>query len=161
PAIGWPDWYTFLWTPALFLVARPAPRWANVLGAAMVAGSAASLVTWGAELHGRTVLAQADIGRLGDVEDPLASPYLERFAEQVDRGPELSAASGLFVEWRSSYLAGQEYPVRLGLWERDGLRLDELSLDSLDIATQLLATMVKSFDAGTPHQIVMVNGVPG
>ena len=40
PRGGWPDWYTFLWTPALFLVAMPAPRWAAISGIALVAGSA-------------------------------------------------------------------------------------------------------------------------
>src|SRR5690606_953710 len=49
---GWPEWYTFLWLPALLLVTRPAARWAAILGVAVVAGSAAALMTWGAELEG-------------------------------------------------------------------------------------------------------------
>ena len=66
PRGGWPDWYTFLWTPALFLVAMPAPRWATISGIALVAGSAAALVTWGAELSGQIQVAGRDVARLGD-----------------------------------------------------------------------------------------------
>jgi hypothetical protein len=161
PRVGWPDWYTFLWTPALFLVARPAPRWATVMGTAVAAGSAAALVTWGAELNARLIAAQADLSRLGDVEDPLATPYLERFADQIAAGPEPTAASGLFVQWRRSYLAGQEFPVRLALWGPDGLRRSELSLDSLNLSTGLLAALVRSFDTTAERAVVPVYQVPG
>ncbi len=161
PRVGWPEWYTFLWTPALFLAARPAPRWAAVAGTAVVAGSAAALVTWGAELHGRITAAQADLSRLGDVEDPLAEPYLERFADQIAAGPEPTAPAGMFIAWRSSYLAGQEFPVRLALWERDGLRRADLSLDSLSIPTPLLAALVKSFDSTAVRAVVRLFRVPG
>ena len=161
PRVGWPEWYTFLWTPALFLTARPAPRWASVAGTAVVAGSAAALVTWGAELNGRITAAQADLSRLGDVEDPLAEPYLERFADQIAAGPEPTAPAGMFIAWRSSYLAGQEFPVRLALWERDGLRRADLSLDSLSIPTPLLAALVKSFDTTAARAVVPLFRVPG
>lgn len=161
PRTGWPDWYPFLWIPALVLAARPAPRWALVVGTAVVAGSAAALVTWGAELNGRINAAQADLARLGDVEDPLAEPYLERFADQIDAGPEPTAPAGMFVAWRSSYLAGQEFPVRLALWERDGLRRADLALDSLDLPTPLLAALVRSFDTTASRAVVRLLRVPG
>lgn len=161
PGAGWPEWYTFLWTPALFLAARPAPRWALVVGTAVVAGSAAALVTWGAELSGKVTAAQADLTRLGDVEDPLAEPYLERFADQIEAGPEPTAPAGMFVAWRSSYLAGQEFPVRLALWERDGLRRADLALDSLDLPTPLLAALVRSFDTAANRAVVPLFRVPG
>ncbi len=161
PRVGWPEWYTFLWTPALFLAARPAPRWALVAGTAMVAGSAAALVTWGAELSGRIGVAQADLARLGDVEDPLAEPYLERFADQISAGPEPITPAGLFVAWRSSYLAGQEFPVRLALWERSGLRRADLSLDSLDLPAPLLAALVRSFDTTGTRSVIRLLRVPG
>ncbi|MFL5531775.1 MAG: hypothetical protein ACJ8BC_07350, partial [Gemmatimonadales bacterium] len=70
PRGAWPDWYTFLWTPALLLVTLPAPRWATISGIALVAGSSAALVTWGAELSGRIQVAQRDVARLGDEPDP-------------------------------------------------------------------------------------------
>ena len=161
PRVGWPEWYTFLWTPALFLAARPAPKWALLAGTAIVAGSAAALVTWGAELNGRITAAQADLARLGDVEDPLAEPYLERFADQIAAGSEPTTPAGLFVAWRSSYLAGQEFPVRLALWERDGLRRADLSLDSLDLPTPLMAALVRSFDTTSTQTVVRLFRVPG
>ncbi|MEP7226949.1 MAG: hypothetical protein ABI785_06290, partial [Gemmatimonadales bacterium] len=61
---GWPSWYTFIWTPALLLVTLPASRWATISGIALVAGSSAALVTWGAEMSGRIQVAQRDIARL-------------------------------------------------------------------------------------------------
>jgi signal transduction histidine kinase len=161
PRSGWPEWYTFLWTPALFLAARPAPKWALVAGTAIVAGSAAALVTWGAELNGRISVAQSDLARLGDVEDPLAEPYLERFADQIAAGPEPTTPAGMFVAWRSSYLAGQEFPVRLALWERSGLRRADLALDSLDLPAPLLAALVRSFDTTSTRAVVRLYRVPG
>lgn len=161
PRVGWPEWYTFLWTPALFLAARPAPKWALVAGTAIVAGSAAALVTWGADLDGRIQAAQADLARLGDTEDPLAEPYLERFADQILAGPEPTAPAGMFIAWRSSYLAGQEFPVRLALWERNGFRRADLALDSLDLPTSLMAALVRSFDTTASRAVVRLFRVPG
>lgn len=161
PRAGWPEWYTFLWTPALFLAARPAPRWALVAGTAIVAGSAAALVTWGAELNGRITVAQADLARVGDVEDPLAEPYLERFADQINAGPEPTTPAAMFVAWRSSYLAGQEFPVRLALWDPTGLRRADLALDSLDLPAPLLATLVRNFDSTSTRVVVRLFRVPG
>ncbi len=161
PRTGWPEWYTFLWTPALVLVALPRPRWAMVIGAAVVAGTAATLVTWGAEQAGRVTAAQRDIARLGDAEDPLAEPLLLRFSEQVARGPEPGGAPALFVAWRASDLAGQEFPARLGLWGADGSRLVDLELDSLDLPAPLLAALVRGLDSTTPKAVVGLARVPG
>jgi len=161
PKVGWPEWYTFLWAPALLLVARPAPRWAAIVGTAIVAGTAAALVTWGAEINGRVVAAQRDLARLGDIEDPLAQPLLERLSDQVQTGAEPTAASGMYLLWRASDLAGQEFPVRLALWERDGTRQAELSLDSLDLPTQLVAALVKGFDSSAGRKVVSLTRVPG
>ena len=161
PKVGWPEWYTFLWVPALFLAARPAPRWATITGTAIVAGTAAALVSWGAELNGRITAAQRDLARLGDVQDDLATPYLERFGEQVLAGPEPTAASAMYVLWRSSLLAGQEYPVRMALWEADGTRQAELALDTLDVPVPLVAALVKTLDPGATRQVMPISRIPG
>ncbi len=161
PRAGWPAWYTMLWLPALVLTSRRAPRWAALVGTTIVAGAAAALVTWGADLNGRTVVAQRDLSRLGDVEDPLATPLLERFSEQLRMAPEPTTASMLYLLWRASDLAGQEYPVRLGLWEPSGARHAELSLDSLDLPAPLVATLVRSLDSVTPRRIVPLQRIPG
>jgi signal transduction histidine kinase len=161
PRVGWPDWYTFCWFPALVLAARPAPRWAALAGTAIVAGTAAGLVTWGAELNARITVAQRELSRLGDVPDDLATPYLERFGEQVLSGREPTAASAMYVLWRSSLLAGQEYPVGMGLWDPDGTRRAELSLDALDLPASLLSALVKGLDSTRGRAVVAVNRVPG
>ena len=161
PRVGWPEWYTFLWLPALYLVARPAPRWARIAGTATVAGTAACLVTWGAELNARIVAAERDVARLGAVADDLAKPYLERFGDQVLAGPEPTAASSLYVLWRSSLLAGQEFPVRMGLWRSDGSRLEELDLDALDLPASLLSALVRGLDSTTSRSITSVDRIPG
>ena len=161
PRVGWPEWYTFLWLPALVLVALPAPRWWMLVGTAVVAGTAAGLVTWGAELNGRIIAASRDLSRLGEAEDDLATPYLQRFAEQVLAGPEPVAASDLFVAWRASLLAGQEYPVRLGLWEPDGTRRVELALDSLDAPASLLAALVRGLGPTRDGGVTPLPRVPG
>ncbi|HWA16760.1 MAG TPA: hypothetical protein VG817_10010, partial [Gemmatimonadales bacterium] len=161
PGIGWPEWYTFLWLPALVLVALPAPRWASLFGMAIVAGTAAALVTWGAEIDGRMSAAQRDLARLGDVEDPLAIPYLQRFADQILADQEPMAASELFLTWRSSFLAGQEYPVRMALWDRSGSRRTELELDSLDLPAPLVATLVSTMPPDSTRMIIPMLRIPG
>lgn len=161
PQGGWPDWYTFLWFPALVLVALPAPRWATLFGMAIVAGTAAALVTWGAEIDGRISAAQRDLARLGNVEDPLAIPYLQRFGDQILADQEPVAASELFLAWRSSYLEGQEYPVRMALWDSGGGRRAELALDSLDLPTSLVSALVTSMPRDSARMVIPMMRVPG
>jgi two-component system nitrogen regulation sensor histidine kinase NtrY len=161
PRVGWPDWYTLLWLPPLFLLARPGPRVAAILGTAVVAGAAASLVTFGAELNGRLVAAQRDLARLGGVEEPLAQPLLERLGDQAQAGPEPESTTDLYLLWHGSDLAGQEFPVRLALWEEDGSRITELALDSLDVPAALLASLVRSADTTRTRTVIPLQRVPG
>jgi hypothetical protein len=161
PRGGWPDWYTFLWTPALVLVAMSAPRWATISGIALVAGSAAALVTWGAELTGQIQVAERDIARLGDEPDPLAVPLLERFAEQVLDAPAPASGTELYALWRGSALGDQGYPSQLALWTSNGSLIEELALDSLDLPLSLLSTMVRELDPDASPRIAQVARVPG
>jgi signal transduction histidine kinase len=161
PRAGWPEWYSFTWLPALALVTRPAPRWATLTGAAMVAGTAAALVTWGAELNARVVAAQRDLSRLGDVWDPLAEPLLARFGDELGLAGPIRSPSEMYVHWRSSDLAGQEYPVRMELWQRDGTRRAALVLDSLDAPASLVSALVRALPAGQPRAVVPLLRVPG
>ncbi|MGH3993851.1 MAG: hypothetical protein ACRDSN_15490, partial [Pseudonocardiaceae bacterium] len=161
PQGGWPDWYTFLWTPALLLVALPAPRWAAISGIALVAGSSAALVTWGAELSGKLQVAQRDIARLGGEPDPLAVPLLERLGEQIRRAPAPTTASEMYALWHGSALGNQGYPAHLALWNRGGSPLDELTLDSLDLPPSLLSTMVRSLTPADTQKVVQMARVPG
>jgi two-component system, NtrC family, nitrogen regulation sensor histidine kinase NtrY len=161
PQGGWPDWYTFLWTPALLLVALPAPRWSTIIGIALVAGSSAALVTWGAELSGRLQVAQRDVARLGEEPDPLAVPLLERFGEQVRRSPAPANASQMYALWHGSALGDQAYPAHLALWSRSGALREELALDSLDLPPALLARMVRDFPARDSLQVRQLVRIPG
>jgi two-component system nitrogen regulation sensor histidine kinase NtrY len=161
PRGGWPAWYTFLWTPALLLVTLPARRWATISGIALVAGSSAALVTWGAELSGRVQVAQRDVARLGTEPDPLALPLLQRFGEQVRRSAPPASASEMYALWQGSPLGQQGYPAHLGLWSSSGSMRDELTLDSLDVPPSLLSTLVTNFPARETLQVVQLIRVPG
>jgi signal transduction histidine kinase len=161
PRGGWPDWYTFLWTPALLLVTLPAPRWAAISGIALVAGSSAALVTWGAELAGKIQVAQRDIARLGSEPDPLAVPLLERFGDQVRASPPPTTASQMYALWQGSALGAQRYPAQLALWGDRGSLLDELVLDSLDLPPSLLATLLRTFTPADSQRVVQLSRVPG
>jgi two-component system nitrogen regulation sensor histidine kinase NtrY len=158
---GWPDWYPFLWVPALLLVALPAPRSATVLGIGLVAGSSAALATWGAELAGRMQVAQRDVTRLGEEPDPLAVPLLEGFGEGVRRGPPPATASQMYALWSQSQLGDQSYPGHLALWTRDGTLKEELPLDSLDVPLPLLASMVRGMTPTQTQRVTPLRRVPG
>ncbi|HET9464876.1 MAG TPA: hypothetical protein VFO71_05075, partial [Gemmatimonadales bacterium] len=158
---GWPGWYTFLWTPALLLVTLPASRWATIAGVALVAGSSAALVTWGAEMSGRLHVAQRDIARLGAEPDPLALPLLEGFGGQVLRSPPPTSGSEMYALWHGSPLGNQGYPAHLGLWSSAGVLQDELTLDSLDLPPSLLSTMVGNLPAGDSARVVQLARLPG
>jgi two-component system nitrogen regulation sensor histidine kinase NtrY len=161
PRGGWPDWYTFLWTPALFLVAFPAPRWATISGIALVAGSAAALVTWGAELAGKIQVAERDVARLGVEPDPLALPLLEGFGEQVMDAPAPTTGTEMYALWHGSSLGRQGYPSHLALWSNNGALVEELALDSLDLPLSLLSTMVRELDPDESERIAQMARVPG
>jgi signal transduction histidine kinase len=161
PRGDWPDWYTFLWTPALLLVTLPGPRWAVITGIALVAGSSSALVTWGAELAGRVQVAQRDVARLGSEPDPLAVPLLERFGDELRRTPGPESASAMYALWRGSALGGQGYPAHLALWSNQGALVDELVLDSLDLPPSLLSTMVRDLPAADAQRVAPVFRIPG
>src|SRR5881394_2953218 len=61
PHGAWPEWYTFLWLPALVGAIMPAPRRWALAGMAVVAVTAAALLTWGAAVEGRLSLATTAI----------------------------------------------------------------------------------------------------
>ncbi len=116
------------WSPC------PRRRWATISGIALVAGSSAALVTWGAEMSGRLQVAQRDMARLGDEPDPLAVPLLERFGEQAWRARPPANASEMYALWHGSSLEDQGYPAHLALWSPSGELRDELTLDSAGCA---------------------------
>jgi signal transduction histidine kinase len=146
PHGAWPEWYTFLWLPALVGAILPAPRRWALVGVAVVAGTAAALLTWGAAVEGRLSLATRDAQRLGREGDPVAVALLERLSEQVTarRRPPPTSVADLYALWATSSLGAEDYPAMLGLWNTDGVLLAELRLASLDLRPALLSTLVRT-----------------
>jgi two-component system nitrogen regulation sensor histidine kinase NtrY len=148
PHGAWPEWYTFLWLPALGGVILPAPRRWALVGMAVVAGTAGALLAWGAAVEGRLALASRDAQRLGREGDAVTVALLERLSQQVaapSRAPPRSAAD-LYALWATSSLVAEDYPVMLGLWSREGALLAELRLASLDLPPALLSTLARTAD---------------
>ena len=146
PHGAWPEWYTFLWLPALVGAILPAPRRWALVGMAVVAGTAAALLTWGAAVEGRLSLASRDALRLGREGDAVAVALLERLSQQVtapSHAPPSSVAD-LYALWATSSLVAEDYPAMLGLWSSDGVLLAELRLASLDLRPALLSTLART-----------------
>jgi signal transduction histidine kinase len=148
PHGAWPEWYTFLWLPALVGAILPAPRRWALVGMAVVAGTAAALLTWGAAVEGRLSLASRDALRLGKEGDPVAVALLERLSQQVTgpSHPILRTAGDLYALWVSSPLVGEDYPAMLELWGAgpEGPPLAELQLAQLDLPPRLLSTLART-----------------
>jgi two-component system nitrogen regulation sensor histidine kinase NtrY len=161
PNYGWPDWYPLLWVPALILVTLPASRSTTIAAIGIVAGSFAALVTWGAELSGRLQVAQRDVARLGGEPDPLAVPLLEGFGELIRAGRPPQTASALYAFWAASQLGEESYPAHLALWSNTGQLQAEVPLDSLDLPTPFLASLVRAMPAAQTQVVTQLRRVPG
>ena len=160
PYGAWPEWYTFVWLPALVGVVVPAPsRWA-VCGIATVAGTAAALVTWGAAVEGRLGLAERDAAGLGRADDPPAVALLERLGRELP-APEPHSAGDLYTVWLRSPLAAEDYPASLGVWTRGGDPVAELRLARLDLPPPLLVALVRSPDTRRGPRVERLGRVPG
>lgn len=160
PSGAWPEWYTFLWLPALVGAVVPAPRRWALLGIATVAGTAATLVTWGAAVEGRLALAGRDAQQLGVEPDPLATAELERLGAQAVSNPVPTTAADLYALWRASPLAGEGYPTVLAAWNSRGDELAELRLAAVDLPTPLLAALARTPQSGLRvEQLARVPGV--
>ncbi|HEV8303835.1 MAG TPA: ATP-binding protein [Gemmatimonadales bacterium] len=161
PYGAWPEWYTFLWLPALFGVIVPAPRRWALPGIAVVAGTAAALVTWGAAVEGRLALAERDAQRLGAEGDALAVALLERVGQQVGTQRPPHSAGDLYALWLASPLAGQDYPTALALWDRDGRPIAEIRLAPLDLPPGLLSALAGSSGGAPGPRVERFDRIPG
>ena len=160
PYGAWPEWYTFVWLPALVGVVVPAPtRWA-VCGIATVAGTAAALVTWGAAVEGRLGLAERDAAGLGREDDPAAVALLDRMGHELP-APGPRTAGELYALWLRSPLAAQDYPASLAVWTRSGDPVAELRLARLDLRPPLMAALVRSPDTRRGPRVERLERVPG
>ena len=160
PNGAWPEWYTFVWLPALVGVAVPAPRRWMLLGIATVAGTAAALVTWGAAVEGRLRLAERDAQTLGRGDDHPALAELERMAREPLPSPPRTPGE-LYAWWAPTPLEIQDYPASLALWTRTGQLETELHLDSVDLRASLVAALVRSPLTARGPRVERLERVPG
>ncbi len=163
PHGAWPEWYTFLWLPALVLAILPAPRSWALVGMAVVAGTAAALIAWGAAVEGRLSLASRDAQRLGHEGDPVTVALLERLSQRVTDSsqPPPQTAGDLYALWVESPLVAEDYPAMLELWGAgpEGPPLAELQLAQLDLPPHLLSALARSAVDGPC--IERVERIPG
>jgi len=163
PHGAWPEWYTFLWLPALVWAILPAPRRWALVGMAVVAGTAAALIAWGAAVEGRLSLATRDAQRLGREGDAVAVALLERLSQHVTAPsqPVPRTAGDLYALWVSSPLVAEDYPAMLELWGAgpEGPLLAELQLAQLDLKPGLLSALARSAVDGPC--IERLEGIPG
>jgi two-component system, NtrC family, nitrogen regulation sensor histidine kinase NtrY len=158
---GWPEWYTFLWLPALLLVTRPAARWATILGVAVVAGSAAALMTWGAELEGRVELARRDLMQLGNERELLAEPLLRGLGAGLRAGAAPRDPADLLATWRRSALDQQGYPARLDMRGADGVLRHTVLLDQVDLPDSLIVMQLQALDPTVGDTVIAARRTPG
>ncbi len=161
PADAWPEWYPYLWLPALVIALRPMPFRATLATIAVVSGTAAALLTWGATAEGRMDLARRDLENLGGRADPLAEALLERLVLELPLDPPPRLAGDLFVLWRTSALGGHQYPAALAVWSGHGDRELGLDLGQLGVSPDVVRDLaVEAQLAGLPR-IRQVLAVPG
>jgi signal transduction histidine kinase len=161
PDSAWPEWYTFMWLPALVGVLVPAPRRWALGGVSVVAGTAAAVLTWSAALEGRLALAHRDAHRLGTEGDAMAVALLERLGVHATTQPAPRTAAALYALWLGSPLAAHDYPALLALWDRNGDRLAELRLAQLELPPALLAALARSTPQPAGVRVERLALVPG
>ncbi len=151
PGTNWPEWYPYLWTPALLLAIRPMPFGRAIAGIAVVAGSSAALLAWGATTEGRVALATRDLEGLGSRPDPIAVALLDRFARTAPSRDAPAGAGELYLLWRRSALAAQGYPAALALWRPDGTRAAAFDLAELLVPEDVVhAVALEASQVGLP-----------
>jgi signal transduction histidine kinase len=160
PEGAWPEWYPWVWLPALVGVLVPVPRRWAVLGIATVAGTAAALVTWGAALEGRLGLATWDSERLGDAVDPRATALLERLGHAPPATPPHTPGE-LYAWWLTSPLAADSYPASLAVWTRSGEPEAEIRLANVDLPPSLVAALVRSRETARGPRVERLERTPG
>ena len=145
PVDAWPEWYTFLWLPSLAGVIVPAPRRWALVGMAMVAGTAAALVTWGAAVEGRLALAARDAQRLGRRADAVTQAELDRLGAALTNTPAPQSPGELYALWQATPLAAEQYPADLSVWSPPprNERTADLPLAALDLPPGLLAALAR------------------
>jgi signal transduction histidine kinase len=143
PRGAWPEWYPYLWLPALLVAIRPMPFRSTIATVAVVAGSAAALLEWGATTESRIALATRDLEGLGDKADPLKVALFDRLVRTIPPNAAPQTAGDLYLLWRRSDFAAHDYPAALALWSPTAERLVALDLAQLDLPAPLVQAQVR------------------
>ncbi len=143
PGAAWPDWYPYLWLPALFIAIKPMPLRGTLSTIAVVSGTAAALLTWRATTDAQLTLATRDAESLGATADPVAIALTERATLQFGTGPLPATPGDLYVLYRRSALDGQEYPITMALWTGEGERLVTLDLAEVDLPAAIVQSLAR------------------
>jgi signal transduction histidine kinase/HAMP domain-containing protein len=143
PWSGWPVWFGFVWVPLVWLVMQPTQLGRRLVWIAVLAGSASAMLTWGAVVRSRLLLAERDAARLAG-GDPVAIGFVDRFASALMDQPPPRTEAQLYSRWQHSLLAADDYPGVLSVWNPDGIRsatleLAQLALDAEDVEVAALA----------------------
>lgn len=151
PHGAWPEWYAYLWLPALLVAIRPMPFRGTIATVAIVAGSAAALLEWRATVESRVDLATRDMDGLGDRADALKVALFDRLVRGVSPASRPETAGDLYLLWRRSDFAVHGYPAALSLWSAANTETVALDLARLDLPTALVAGQVdETLDEGVP-----------
>jgi len=147
PRGAWPEWYPYLWLPALLVAIRPMPFRATIATVAVVAGSAAALLEWGTTTSGRLSLATQDMEGLGNKADPLKVALFDRLVRGTPPTAAPATAGDLYLLWRRTDLAAHNYPSALSLWSPSAGRVLQLDLAQLDLPPDLVQVQVREAQA--------------
>jgi len=161
PQTGWPGWYLDLWLPAVGLALIPAPRARTLAALAVVAGTAAAVLTWAAAADGRLLLAERDVGGLRQGADPIAMGLLERFGARLQQAEVPRNSAELYARWRTSALEADRYPAVLAVWEPDESLGARLALASPGLPdTAVLRVAARAVANEVEPVVTSVPGVP-
>ncbi len=112
----WPGWYPVVWILAIAAFALTRRGLAQVVAAAVVAGSGAVTLTWGATVRARVALVEHDLARLSAVDEN-ALRLLERFAISLRDEPVRGTGADILLRrYAGSELAAAGYPSRVARW---------------------------------------------
>lgn len=143
PRGAWPEWYPYLWLPALLVAIRPMPFRSTIATVAVVAGSAAALLEWGTTTGSRISLATQDMEGLGDKPDALKVALFDRLVRSTSPTIAPETAGDLYLLWRRTDFAAHNYPAALSLWSAGAQRSLQLDLAQLDLPAGLVQGQVR------------------
>jgi signal transduction histidine kinase len=160
PVGNWPWWYLLLWLPALLLLLLPADRRATLVAIAVVSGSGAGLLAWGAEISGRLRAARTDMSSLSEQPDPRLEASLHELGSLLRAAPPPRTLPELYRLWRQSPLSVAGNPATLGVWREDGALVLDLRLDELDVPPDVMGPLIRGFPPGDSTEVLPLRREP-